>query len=59
MFVTGNNIYYQASPEHVAQQVTTTGEDKTIFNGVADWLYEGNIRPALPDIIERNILFVT
>ncbi|KAK2155042.1 hypothetical protein LSH36_251g08017 [Paralvinella palmiformis] len=43
IFVTDNNIYYQASPHDSAQQVTTSGKDKILFNGIADWLYEEEI----------------
>ena len=41
VFVYGNNVYYQKDPHATATQLTFTGDSKLIFNGVADWLYEG------------------
>ena len=41
VFVYGNNVYYQKDPHATATQLTVTGDAKLIFNGVADWLYEG------------------
>ena len=40
-FVSGNNMYYQADPSSAAVQLTDNGDEKFIFNGVPDWLYEG------------------
>ena len=40
-FVYGNNIYYQASPFALAEQVTTDGDALYVFNGLSDYLYEG------------------
>jgi len=37
-----NNVYYQHDPHATATQLTFTGDSKFIFNGVADWLYEGS-----------------
>ena len=39
--VTGNDVYYQEDPFSATIQLTNTGVDKTFFNGVPDWLYEG------------------
>ena len=42
MFVKQNNIFYMPSINTgVVHQVTTTGVAATVYNGVADWLYEG------------------
>jgi len=41
VFVYDNNVYYQEDPHSSATQLTFTGDSKLIFNGVADWLYEG------------------
>lgn len=38
----GNDVYYQKDPHATATQLTFTGDLKFIFNGVADWLYEGS-----------------
>jgi len=42
VFVYGNNLYYQKDPHSDAIQLTFNGDSKFIFNGVADWLYEGS-----------------
>lgn len=44
-FVADYNIYYRpnAEPNTVARQITKDGsEERAIYNGVADWVYEGN-----------------
>lgn len=44
-FVADYNIYYRpnAEPNTVARQITKDGsEEQAIYNGVADWVYEGN-----------------
>jgi hypothetical protein len=43
LFAYANNIYYQPDPSSSAIQLTFNGDSKYIFNGVADWLYEGTI----------------
>jgi len=43
-FVYGYNIYYRrdASPTTAVNQITTDGsEENAIYNGIADWVYEG------------------
>ena len=42
VFAYGNNVYCQRDPHETAVQLTFTGDPKFIFNGVADWLYEGS-----------------
>lgn len=37
-----NNIYVKASPTAEAVQITQDGEENKIFNGIPDWVYEGN-----------------
>ena len=43
VFVKQNNIFYMPSmsTSSTVHQVTTSGVPGTIYNGVADWLYEG------------------
>lgn len=46
-FVYGNNVYYRPTPDAATVQVSTTGNTdplNAIFNGVADWVYEGKNR---------------
>ena len=40
-FVYGNNLYYQASVTSESEQVTSSGQQPIIFNGIPDWVYEG------------------
>ena len=38
-----NNIYYRPNPmENETFKITEDGEEGIIFNGIADWVYEGN-----------------
>ena len=40
-----NDIYYKASAAaELVDRVTTTGQPGVVFNGVPDWLYEGEWR---------------
>lgn len=43
VFVHRDNIYYKASAESVAIQVTSTSQEGVILNGIPDWLYEEEI----------------
>ncbi|XP_072034562.1 prolyl endopeptidase FAP-like isoform X4 [Amphiura filiformis] len=40
VFVYGNNVYYQEALGKAIVQLTDTGEDMNIFNGIPDWVYE-------------------
>jgi len=40
-FVYGNNLYLQSSPYDAPTQITFSGHELYVFNGVPDWLYEG------------------
>ena len=39
----GNNIYYQEALGKDIIQITNTGEEQNIFNGIPDWVYEGKL----------------
>ncbi|XP_058508449.1 dipeptidyl peptidase 4 isoform X2 [Solea solea] len=39
-FVWKNNVYIKTSPQSPRQQITFTGVENLIFNGVPDWVYE-------------------
>ena len=43
MFVYGNNLYYQEALGKDIIQITNTGEEQNIFNGIPDWVYEGKL----------------
>lgn len=46
IYVYKNNIYYVESPESAdnPSAVTTNGIEGVIYNGAADWVYEGKPR---------------
>ncbi|XP_072242922.1 dipeptidyl peptidase 4-like [Leuresthes tenuis] len=39
-YVWNNNVYVKTSPESSSQQVTFTGVDTQLLNGIPDWVYE-------------------
>lgn len=41
-YVWNNNVYVKASPTAEPVQITQDGEENKIFNGIPDWVYEGN-----------------
>ncbi|XP_041972903.1 venom dipeptidyl peptidase 4 [Aricia agestis] len=42
-FVYKNNIYYQAELTSTPVQITTTGQESVVYNGVPDWVYEEEV----------------
>lgn len=41
IYIFENNIYYQSDVRSVSLRITSSGMEGVIFNGLADWLYEG------------------
>lgn len=41
IFIFENNIYYCAHVGKQAIRVVSTGKEGVIYNGLSDWLYEG------------------
>lgn len=41
IFIFENNIYYKSTVESRTIRLVSTGQEGVIFNGLADWLYEG------------------
>lgn len=41
IFIFENNIYYRATMESRVIRLVSTGKEGVVFNGLADWLYEG------------------
>ncbi|KAM9380238.1 dipeptidyl peptidase 4 [Phaethornis superciliosus] len=39
-YVWNNNVYIKASPTEKPVQITTSGAENKIFNGIPDWVYE-------------------
>lgn len=51
IYIFENNIYYQSDVQSSSWRLTSSGQEAIIFNGIADWLYEGKILlqpPKLP-----------
>lgn len=40
-YVWENNVYIKTSPASPPHQVTFTGKENLILNGIPDWVYEG------------------
>lgn len=43
IYIFENNIYYQADVRSSSLRITSSGRDGRVFNGLADWLYEGHL----------------
>uniref|UniRef100_A0AAY5JWT6 Dipeptidyl peptidase like 10 n=1 Tax=Esox lucius TaxID=8010 RepID=A0AAY5JWT6_ESOLU len=43
IYIFENNIYYQSDVRSNSLRITSSGEERVIFNGIADWLYEEEI----------------
>uniref|UniRef100_A0A8C6U624 Dipeptidyl-peptidase 6b n=1 Tax=Neogobius melanostomus TaxID=47308 RepID=A0A8C6U624_9GOBI len=43
IFIFENNIYYRARLEKSPIRLVSTGKERVVFNGLADWLYEEEI----------------
>ncbi|KAL1021891.1 hypothetical protein UPYG_G00019380 [Umbra pygmaea] len=43
IYIFENNIYYQSDVRSNSLRITSSGEERVIFNGIADWLYEEDI----------------
>lgn len=41
MYIFENNIYYQTDVQSSSWRLTSSGQEGVVFNGIADWLYEG------------------
>lgn len=41
IYIFENNIYYQSDVKSNSLRLTSSGKEGVIFNGIADWLYEG------------------
>lgn len=41
IYIFENNIYYQPDVKSSSLRLTSSGKEGIIFNGIADWLYEG------------------
>lgn len=46
-FVWNNDLYVKISPTTPPQKVTDTGKENMIFNGIPDWVYEGECSVSL------------
>lgn len=48
VYIFENNIYYQSDVKSNSLRLTSSGKEGVIFNGIADWLYEGSDQLLLP-----------
>lgn len=46
-FVYLNNIFYKANLTAEPQQISTNGQLYVVYNGIPDWVYEGNFQLSL------------
>lgn len=44
IYIFENNIYFQSDVQSSSWRLTSSGQEGIIFNGIADWLYEGKKR---------------
>lgn len=54
IFIFENNIYYRATVESRVIRLVSTGKEGVVFNGLADWLYEGT---AAERLLHRLLLY--
>ena len=47
IYIFENNIYYQSDVKSNSLRLTSSGKEGVIFNGIADWLYEGTYQLVL------------
>ena len=50
-FVYNNNLYFQLNPFTTPVQVTDNRGEKYLYNGIADWLYEGMLHILFIDFL--------
>lgn len=43
IFIFENNIYYRPAVDERTIRLVSTGEEGVVFNGLGDWLYEGEV----------------
>ncbi len=55
-FVYGNNLFHQPDPFNTPSAVTGS-QDSDIYNGIADWLYEGE-QNIIIEISHRKITYM-
>ncbi|XP_027721771.1 prolyl endopeptidase FAP isoform X4 [Vombatus ursinus] len=53
-YVYQNNIYLKQTPRDPPIQITSTGKDNQIFNGIPDWVYEGPREVPVPAMISSS-----
>lgn len=58
IYIFENNIYYQTDVQSSSWRLTSSGQEGIIFNGIADWLYEGERGPRVtqPAATKRECL---
>lgn len=53
IYIFENNIYFQSDVQSSSWRLTSSGQEGIIFNGIADWLYEGKKGPSFMLVGQR------
>lgn len=53
IYIFENNIYFQSDVQSSSWRLTSSGQEGIIFNGIADWLYEGKKGPSFMPVGQR------
>lgn len=60
MYIFENNIYYQSDVRSNSLRLTSSGKEGVIYNGIADWLYEGEtLFSSIWDIYETTLMNIS
>lgn len=54
VYVLDNDVFYLATVTATPWRVSVDGEPGVLYNGVADWVYEGNARLCLRLCLRRR-----
>lgn len=59
IYIFENNIYFQSDVQSSSWRLTSSGQEGIVFNGIADWLYEGKKGPSCwydgTDLLEDRV----
>lgn len=57
IFIFENNIYYKSTVESRTIRLVSTGQEGVVFNGLADWLYEGKTLQYSPSVAALILIY--
>ena len=58
IYIFENNIYYQPDIKSSSLRLRSSGKEGIIFNGIADWLYEGELNRFSFKIIQMTYFYI-